>query len=584
MPGSCGASGSCDARLAGSSGAGRMADGHPVQPLLDRGGPGDVVAADVDTVRGPAATGVRRAPGRWSAARPAASSADVGVAASGSPRVAGPRGTTVRTALSKLRLSHRLLLLTALTLLPAVVLGVLRITSLRAQEFSAREGVVQTQVEAQLAVLGHFHDLELAGDLTREEAQAQAAATVRDVRYAGEEYFWVQDADLRMVMHPINEALIGEPLGEIEDPDGKRLFVAFDEVVAADGAGFVDYLWPRPGEEQPVPKLSYVASFEPWGWIVGTGIYVDDVDEVVRAEAVRVGGLALLGLLLIGGAAVGFARSIGRTLQGSSRRASGSADELAAVSSQVSAAADEVASQANVAAAAGEQVSHNVQTVATAVEEMTAAVREIAQSSGEATVVANGAVDQLEGTNRQLAELGNSSAEIGEVVELITSIAEQTNLLALNATIEAARAGEAGKGFAVVAGEVKALAKATAEATERIAGQVERLQRDSGEAVSAVGGVGEVIARIAAMQHTTASAVEEQTATTDEISRSITEAAVGSARIAENIVAVADAAGETSQGAGRTRRTAEELQEVAAGLRALVDGSEADRSRELAGV
>jgi hypothetical protein len=154
-----------------------------------------------------------------------------------------------------------------------------------------------------------------------------------------------------------------------------------------------------------------------------------------------------------------------------------------------------------------------------------------------------------------VAKLGESSQQIGKVIEVITSIAEQTNLLALNATIEAARAGEAGKGFAVVAGEVKELAKETAKATEEIGSRIAAIQEDTSDAVGAIGEIEQVIARIADMQTTIASAVEEQTATTNEIGRNVAEAARGSAEIAENIVSVAQAAVRPRRvRGGRSRR------------------------------
>jgi methyl-accepting chemotaxis protein len=169
-----------------------------------------------------------------------------------------------------------------------------------------------------------------------------------------------------------------------------------------------------------------------------------------------------------------------------------------------------------------------------------------------------------------MGKLGESSAEIGNVIKVITSIAEQTNLLALNATIEAARAGDAGKGFAVVASEVKDLAQETARATEDISRRVEAIQADTTGAVTAIEGISAVIARISDFQTTIASAVEEQTATTAEMNRSVSEAAGGTGEIARNIVGVAEAARLTSQGVTETQQATTEMAPMSTELSALV--------------
>jgi len=246
------------------------------------------------------------------------------------------------------------------------------------------------------------------------------------------------------------------------------------------------------------------------------------------------------------------------------------AEELSVASHQVVAGSDETSAQAGVVAAAAEQVSRNVQTVAAGAEEMGASIREIAQNAAQAAKVAGQATDVAAATNEQVTRLGESSQEIGNVVKAITSIAEQTNLLALNATIEAARAGEAGKGFAVVAGEVKELAQETAKATEDIVRRVEAIQADTGAAVTAIGEIGHIIASINDYQLTIASAVEEQTATTTEMSRSVAEAATGSGEIASNITGVASAATESSQTLGQMGSAVAELARMAEDLRGQV--------------
>jgi methyl-accepting chemotaxis protein len=246
------------------------------------------------------------------------------------------------------------------------------------------------------------------------------------------------------------------------------------------------------------------------------------------------------------------------------------AEELNKISQQMGASAEETAAQSNVVSAASGQVTNNVATVATAADEMSASIKEIAKNTAEATQVATTAVKTADETNVTIGKLGQSSAEIGQVIKVITSIAQQTNLLALNATIEAARAGEAGKGFAVVANEVKELAKETAKATEDISRKIEAIQNDTKGAVAAIGQIGVVIGQINDIQTTIASAVEEQSATTNEITRNLAEAAKGTTDISHNIVGVAEAARSTTAGAAETQKSAQALERMAAELQGLV--------------
>ena len=247
-----------------------------------------------------------------------------------------------------------------------------------------------------------------------------------------------------------------------------------------------------------------------------------------------------------------------------------SSEELTSVSQQMASNAEETSTQAGVVSAASEQVSKNVQVVATGTEQMSSSIREIAKNSNEAARVAKQAVGVAESANSTIGELGDSSVEIGKVIKVITSIAQQTNLLALNATIEAARAGEAGKGFAVVANEVKELAKQTAQATEDISQKIEAIQAGSKGAVDAIGEVSTIINQINDISNTIASAVEEQTATTNEIGRNVSEASRGTGEIAQNISGVAAAADSTTKGAGDTLKASKALSEMAGQLQKLV--------------
>jgi len=258
------------------------------------------------------------------------------------------------------------------------------------------------------------------------------------------------------------------------------------------------------------------------------------------------------------------------SIAGNSEALAASAEELQVVSRQMTTNSNETSEQINLVRVASTEVSENVQTVSAGAEGMKESIREIARNAQAATEVVTQAVDAARSTTDTVRRLGDRSAEIGEIIQVITGIATQTNLLALNATIEAARAGESGKGFAVVANEVKELAKETAKASENISTRIQAIQADTKLSVDSITGILAIVERIAAFQHSIAAAVEQQAATSNDIARSVTDASLGSMRITTNMQLVAETADSTAAGAHDTQHAANTLTRMAADLQVLV--------------
>jgi len=518
-------------------------------------------------------------------------------------------------------------------------LGLLGMTGLwlnnqRATLLNERQQKTRNLVEIPYSILAEQHRLEVEGKLSQQEAQKRALDLIRAIRYEGGNYFWINDMHAVVVLHPVKPELEGWDLSTLKDAKGKAIFSEFVRAAQASKGDFVDYVWPKPGSDKPVAKLSFVKAFEPWGWVIGTGIYIDDLDaawhKTARLAATFM--VSCLAILLV--VSLRVARSIFQRFREMIERikdvAEGegdltkrvhitSSDELAELArwfnvfmdkleeilcqvsantqSLASASKDISASSRDQAQGAELQKDQTTQ-VAASMQEMSTTVHQVSENSNKAAAASHQAAEMArEGgkvveetlscmhsiaasvgdTASKVHELGKRSNEIGRISGVIEDIADQTNLLALNAAIEAARAGERGRGFAVVADEVRKLAERTGNATKEIGAMIGNIQEDTKTAVAAMQSGSQQVEAGVESTRRAGDALQGIIKMSEHVGDMVTQIATAAnqqsattEQINQNVEAIARIASSAESGAQQTAAALEDLAGLATSLRQLV--------------
>lgn len=540
--------------------------------------------------------------------------------------------------LDTLKFKSKIVLLVTATFIGLAIGALSDAASLRQDLMDARKLQVRSIVETAVQVAAALHARAQAGGLSDEEARARAAHAIQDMRYGGRdgksEYLYIYGANGTTVMHPIRTEWIGRNMvDEVRDGKGRYTLRDILAIAGASGAGFVDTSFPRPGSTEPVDKLQYVASFGPWNWVIGTGVYVDDVDQAYWSSIGTRLSINVAIMLVIVALGVLIARSVLRQLGGEpadavqvmKRAAAGDltvdipqssagsllgelsrmlcairqmVGDISSKSDIVRRTAEGISVASGQVAVASHRQADSASAMAAAVEQLTVSINQISESahdterysSAAATLAASGETRVAEAANEMaliaqqtssaagaIRSLESRAAEISTIANVIKEIAAQTNLLALNAAIEAARAGEQGRGFAVVADEVRKLAERTSSATEEITSMIGAIQADTATAVDTMDKALPQVERgldLARQAEHSLREIRDGAGTTLERIRDVAlvtqEQSAASTSIAQQVESIAQMVEETSASTQHTADSARDLDAIARELGELV--------------
>jgi len=540
--------------------------------------------------------------------------------------------------LDTLKFKSKIVLLVTATFIGLAIGALSDAASLRQDLMDARKLQVRSIVETAVQVAAALHARAQAGGLSDEEARARAAQAIQDMRYGGRdgksEYLYIYGANGTTVMHPIRTEWIGRNMvDEVRDGKGRYTLRDILAIAGASGAGFVDTSFPRPGSTEPVDKLQYVASFGPWNWVIGTGVYVDDVDQAYWSSIGTRLSINVAIMLVIVALGVLIARSVLRQLGGEpadavqvmKRAAAGDltvdipqssagsllgelsrmlcairqmVGDISSKSDIVRRTAEGISVASGQVAVASHRQADSASAMAAAVEQLTVSINQISESahdterysSAATTLAASGETRVAEAANEMaliaqqtssaagaIRSLESRAAEISTIANVIKEIAAQTNLLALNAAIEAARAGEQGRGFAVVADEVRKLAERTSSATEEITSMIGAIQDDTATAVDTMDKALPQVERgldLARQAEHSLREIRDGAGTTLERIRDVAlvtqEQSAASTSIAQQVESIAQMVEETSASTQHTADSARDLDAIARELGELV--------------